>query len=276
MNLLVLNYWYLNHPFKDLTRLTNTLFTRFQSKLNADDHSVDKVAMLNSYYRLQNWTEDFSYVLESIFDYITRDSDEQATEFLVRIPELYALGINDTTMDFFKPSIAYWEKYITPQARRYVDEHFQECKTFIYYNQTLDDCHLNALFEKQLGELLVTSVEAGCFECVKTIHSQNRLESNIGNTLKQMALSKAAEGIGGCVKYCISSEVKCNYVQPFSFISIIGHWILRTVDKFFNVCFEINKHSEETPNIYNNSYVATVSLLSDELISEVKISHADL
>ncbi len=141
--LLFLNFWALEykHYGKENPKISADLIAAYEPSLKAQhvlhqDQDVssltqtDKNVLLLQIFQKYNLSGDESYFLFRIFDFVMRSGgfDEYEKELLVRLPELYVKGLDNSTMSYLYPLEEFWNTYKTPKVNNAVNDYMKECK----------------------------------------------------------------------------------------------------------------------------------------------------
>lgn len=264
--------------YRNITGInTDVSIEFFFSKISNKDYKYSKEQKrqildkyYNKYYLEFNWNDELAFVLNRMFDYMKRPNEYKHSEFIVRLPEFYAHNVSSTIMRIFQPIEDYWNAYVSPTFKDYINNHYLKCKHLINAHKTIDDCVVITLSLDQRNDLLIQASEVGCASCVKTVYSSLQLVRNIDSQIKEKALAKASENINYCVKVCLPTEEnenQCEYIQPAKLSYLLLHWGMRLLDGYTNWCYTINKPHHELNAAKANNYQEIIWIISNDLVS---------
>ena len=111
---------YLNNPVDDL--INEVLVNQYISSatLPSLNRKIIYGNYLNSIMEQNGISYDEGYVLARIAEFLKRDVDEWDKELIVKKFKLEIYGINNNTMELFKPIHEYWSKYVSPKIQEII------------------------------------------------------------------------------------------------------------------------------------------------------------
>ena len=107
----------------------NKVYTDISQLLSEPE--AKKIQLLEGIFSAHKFSQDESYLLERIFDYIHRDAKQYDIELLNRLPELQVKKLETSVLKVFNPLALYWEDYITPEVNIKTQEHLKECEDWL-------------------------------------------------------------------------------------------------------------------------------------------------
>jgi len=243
---MILNEWY--NDSRNI-KLTNYLCKKFNC---ADYETIAQKEefLINIYHKL-NYTKDFSFVLNRIYDYLKEPQDRKLAEFFSRFIEFQFLGMEPETLELLAPAYKYWDKYINTTIEYNITKHFIDCKEHFRSNR-YNECGIEYLNYNQQVELLRETVLSNNYNAIYYLYTQKEFIQNISHENKKAILK---EHIRDCVKLC-NSENECEYFWGNFFYWIKGIFSCKTII-----------YSENTQ--YSSEYEQMASLIYQDLTDNI-------